>query len=124
MRITQISAEEVLQIWQAHYGKLDSNQRRAFKLNTTTKEICKFDRKAILRAITFGGRKYLKDILEYLEVQDRINQRLVRPVRKMELKVVGAAVSTPVLVTGFCGHRYQCTCSDAYSVLRLLGKAA
>ena len=124
MRVTQISTEEVLQIWQAHYGKLNSNQRRAFKLNAATKEICKFDRKAVLRAITFGGRKYLKDILEYLEVQDRANQRLIRPVRKIQLAVKSGAVSTPVLITGSCGHRYRCTCSDAFSVLRLVGKAA
>ncbi|CAN2187441.1 hypothetical protein MCEMRE22_00455 [Candidatus Nanopelagicaceae bacterium] len=77
MRVTQISAEEVLQIWEAHYGKLNSNQRRAFKLNAATKEICKFDRKAVLRAITFGGRKYLKDIVEYLKIQDRANQRQI-----------------------------------------------
>ena len=124
MRVTQISTEEVLQIWQAHYGKLNSNQRRAFKLNAATKEICKFDRKAVLRAITFGGRKYLKDILEYLEVQDRANQRLIRPVRKIQLTVKSGAVSTPVLITGSCGHRCRCTCSDAFSVLRLVGKAA
>ena len=124
MRVTQISAEEVLQIWEAHYGKLNSNQRRAFKLNAAAKEICKFDRKAVLRAITFGGRKYLKDIVEYLKIQDRANQRLIRPVRKIDLKVKGGAVSTPVLIAGSCGHRYRCTCSDAFSVLRLVGKAA
>ena len=124
MRVTQISAEELLQIWQAYYGKLNSNQRKSFRLNATTKEICKFDRKAILRAITFGGRKYLKDILEYLEAQDRTNQRLIRPVRKTDLRVKCEPVSKPILISGFCGHRYQCTCLDAFSVLRLMKVAA
>ena len=124
MRVTQISAEELLQIWQAYYGKLNSNQRKSFRLNATTKEICKFDRKAILRAITFGGRKYLKDILEYLEAQDRTNQRLMRPVRKTDLGVKCEPVSKPILISGYCGHRYQCTCRDAFSVLRLMKVAA
>lgn len=124
MRVTQISAEELLQIWEANYDKLNSSQRKSFKLNAITKEICKFDRKAILRAITFGGRRYLKDILEYLEAQDRSNQKLIRPARKSDLGVKSALVSKPVLISGYCGHRYQCTCLDAFSVLRLMKVAA
>jgi hypothetical protein len=124
MRVTQISTEEFLQIWQVHFVKLNSSQRKSFKLNAATKEICKFDRKAILRAITIGGRKYLKDILEYLEAQDRTNQKLMRPVRKKGLGVKSGSVSTPVLISGSCGHRYRCTCLDAFSVLRLMKVAA
>ena len=124
MRVTQISTEEVLQIWQSQYVNLNPSQRKSFKLNATTKEICKFDRKAILRAITFGGRKYLKDILEYLEAQDQNNQKLIRPVRKRDLVVKSEPILTPVVISGVCGHRYQCTCLDAFSVLRLLKVAA
>jgi hypothetical protein len=124
MRVTQISTDEFLQIWQVHFVKLNASQRKSFKLNATTKEICKFDRKAILRAITIGRRKYLKDILEYLEAQDRTNQKLIRPVRKRELGVKSEPVSKPVLISGYCGHRYQCTCLDAFSVLRLMKVAA
>jgi len=124
LRVTQISAEELLQIWEANYDKLNPSQRKSFKLNAITKEICKFDRKAILRAITFDGRKYLKDILEYLEAQDRSNQKLIRPVKKRDLGVRSEPVSTPVVISGSCGHRYQCTCLDAFSVLRLAKVAA
>ena len=124
MRVTQISTEEFLQIWEIHFAKLNASQRKSFKLNATTKEICKFDRKEILRAITIGGRKYLKDILEYLEAQDRTNQKLIRPVRKRDLGVKSEPVSKPVLISGSCGHRYRCTCLDAFSVLRLMRVAA
>jgi molecular chaperone GrpE (heat shock protein) len=124
MKRIQTEVVEILGIWEKQYGRLTPTQRKAFRLNALTRKIAFHNRRAIEKSIKFAGKKYLKDILNYLQQEERANSSYERPklVSSDFLKDVGT--SKPVSSAGPCGHRYRCTCSDAFSVLRLVGRAA
>jgi hypothetical protein len=65
--------------------------------------------------------KYLKDILKYLELQTRWEDKKRVILGQGSEKREGWQLAP---TSNSCGHRYNCTCSDAYSVLRLTGLAA
>jgi hypothetical protein len=123
MSNSKISIDDVLQVWENAYGKLTTAQRGSFRQNITAHELREYSKSRIAGAIRFGGKKYLKEILEYLRNQDIENTRLYSPARRNQAntKVVGS--SAPFLLARECGHRYECSCADALIVYRLIQQA-
>ena len=119
-----LTIDAVLEIWETHFEKLSPSQRKAFKLNKTAQELSKYTRKQIVRAIILGRRKYLKDILEYLVAREQENQKLNRPVKNIRFDSDWRGGSYGVLQTRICGHRYECSCLDAFTLRQLARQAA
>lgn len=120
MKRFQTSVSVLLKIWESEYGALSASYQRKFLSNETAQEIAKFDHMLIEQVIKQKKIKYLQDILKYLELQTRWEdkKRVIRGQGFERRESWQGTISNP------CGHRYDCTCLDAFSVLRLAGRAA
>ena len=120
----QNKVEQILQIWQFHFGKLTKNEIKSFRMTKDVRALCKYDVELIKKAINTGGRFYIKDILKYVEE----NSYRLQKSKNLPLCVVYSQREKgsfePVLVTKACGHRYECTCHDAYTLFNLRKVAA
>ena len=58
--------EQVLEVWEKAYNRLNAEERREFKKHKATKQLCKQRLIDIKAAIYQGKKQYLPEILDYL----------------------------------------------------------
>jgi len=124
MKIVQTTVNDVLRIWENQYGQLSPAYRRSFKANPITKEITGFSQQSIEKAIKYGDKRYLNELLNYLKLVKKAESYYERPVIDSKKPLRDIGTSTPVSAARSCGHRYQCTCLEAFPVLHLARQAA
>jgi hypothetical protein len=77
------SVEEVLHVWESHYGRLSYKNREAFKVNKDTKVLTQFSTHQIDRTIRLSKARYLPDIVRFIKKWDyqggASGQRSVKP---------------------------------------------
>jgi len=124
MKIVQTTVDDVLRIWENQYGQLSPAYRRSFKANPLTKEIASFSQQSIEKAIRYGDRRYLNELLNYLKLVKKAETYYDRPEIASTKPLKDIGTSRPVSTARSCGHRYQCTCLEVFPVLHLARQAA
>jgi hypothetical protein len=61
---TKSSPRQILNIWEAKYGKLRGTQKAQFLQHEVTLALCQFEPKIISFAVEYGSRKYLEEIFQ------------------------------------------------------------
>ena len=76
MKITNTTPEQILEVWEKAYIRLNAEGRREFKNNKATKQLCEQRLVDIKAAIYQGKKQYLPEILDYLnKTQDEERSR-------------------------------------------------
>jgi len=78
MNTTVTSPEQILEVWEKAYVRLNAERRREFKNHRITKKLCQVRLVDIKAAIYQGKKQYLPDILEYLKSIEIANKTQVR----------------------------------------------
>jgi hypothetical protein len=61
------NVEDVLSVWESHYGRLNFNNRQAFRVNKDAMELTQFSTHQIDRTIRLSKARYLPDILRFIK---------------------------------------------------------
>jgi hypothetical protein len=67
MKAVITTPEQILEVWEKAYIRLNAEGRRAFKNHRVTRELCQQRLVDIKAAIYQGKKQYLPDILGYLQ---------------------------------------------------------
>jgi hypothetical protein len=66
--------EQILEVWEKAYIRLNAEGRREFKNHRITKKLCQQRLVDIKAAIYQGKKQYLPDVLEYLQAIETANK--------------------------------------------------
>ena len=67
MKTLKSTPAQILEVWESAYFRLSVQQKREFKNNKVTKQLCQQRLVDIKVAIYLGKKQYLPDILDYLK---------------------------------------------------------
>ena len=67
MNITNTTPEQILEVWEKAYIRLNVEGRKEFKKHKVTKQLCEKRLVDIKAAIFQGKKQYLPEILDYLK---------------------------------------------------------
>jgi hypothetical protein len=67
MKTTNTTPEQILEVWEKAYIRLNAEGRKEFKKHKVTKQLCEKRLVDIKAAIFQGKKQYLPEILDYLK---------------------------------------------------------